>query len=29
VRGHVFGVDGYAEKIGMIEHNPFLRPLVR
>jgi len=26
--GHVFGLDGYAEKLEMIEHNSFLRPLV-
>ncbi len=27
--GHVFGLDGYVEKLPVIEHNPFLRPLVR
>lgn len=27
--GHVFGLDGLAEKFPMIENNPFLRPLVR
>jgi len=26
--GHVMGLDGWVEKLGMIEHNPFLRPLV-
>lgn len=26
--GHVWGLDGVAEKIDLIEHNPFLRPLV-
>jgi len=26
--GHVFGLDGLAEKLPAIEHNPFLRPLV-
>jgi thiosulfate dehydrogenase [quinone] large subunit len=26
--GHVFGLDGVAEKLPAIEHNPFLRPLV-
>jgi thiosulfate dehydrogenase [quinone] large subunit len=27
--GHVFGLDGQAEKFSAIEDNPFLRPLVR
>ena len=27
--GHVFGLDGIAEKFAAIENNPFLRPLVR
>jgi thiosulfate dehydrogenase (quinone) large subunit len=27
--GHVFGLDGYVEKLPVVEHNPFLRPLVR
>jgi thiosulfate dehydrogenase [quinone] large subunit len=27
--GHVFGLDGYVEKLPAIEKNPFLRPLVR
>ena len=27
--GHVFGLDAVAEKIDLIENNPFLRPLVR
>ncbi len=26
--GHVFGLDGIAEKIDLIGHNPLLRPLV-
>jgi thiosulfate dehydrogenase (quinone) large subunit len=26
--GHVFGLDAIAEKIDLIGHNPFLRPLV-
>jgi len=26
--GHVFGLDGYAEKLPAIEHNSFLRPLI-
>jgi thiosulfate dehydrogenase [quinone] large subunit len=27
--GHVFGLDGLAEKFSAIDNNPFLRPLVR
>ena len=27
--GHVFGLDGFAEKLPAIERSPFLRPLVR
>ena len=27
--GHVFGLDGWVEKLPAIEHNPYLRPLVR
>jgi thiosulfate dehydrogenase [quinone] large subunit len=26
--GHVYGLDGWVEKLPAIEHNPFLRPLV-
>ena len=26
--GHVFGLDAWVEKLPIIEHNPFLRPLV-
>ncbi|HWE75682.1 MAG TPA: DoxX family protein [Stellaceae bacterium] len=26
--GHVLGLDGVAEKLPAIEHNPFLRPLI-
>lgn len=26
--GHVFGLDSWVEKLPVIEHNPFLRPLV-
>ncbi len=26
--GHVFGLDGLVAKLPMVEHNPFLRPLV-
>ena len=26
--GHVFGLDGWVEKLPMVAHNPFLRPLV-
>jgi thiosulfate dehydrogenase (quinone) large subunit len=27
--GHVVGLDGWVEKLPMVEHNPYLRPLVR
>ena len=27
--GHVFGLDAVADRLPVIEHNPFLRPLVR
>ncbi len=26
--GHVVGLDGWVEKLPMVEHNPYLRPLV-
>jgi thiosulfate dehydrogenase (quinone) large subunit len=27
--GHVVGLDGWAEKLPLVEQNPYLRPLVR